>query len=112
MNIDDIPTNVFDAFEHWIETEASLHEGDEDNPIELAFRAGAEWAQAWRPIESAPRDGTRMILLVSGGPYIGQWDEDWNGDGEWIDDGFESAEFIVPPTHWQPLPPAPHANPL
>lgn len=85
----------------------------------------------WQPIETAPKDGTE-ILLWSGvedrskdGPTIGHWATDeecavYVGDcgGEcrcpeydhndpwWLSwDGGFTAEH--PPTHWMPLPPPP-----
>lgn len=91
--------------------------------------------EGWLPIESAPRDGTRIIL--------GRPDEDGDGGGTsvcgyWIDEledgvdymgndgGFTDVDYQVfqpgrsfgaesyryagkQPTHWRPLPPAPRA---
>lgn len=84
--------------------------------LEAALAAiGGE--QGWRPIESAPRDGTMVLLFFtawgSRGPdgrdnppdskghtYIGRWDgSDWT-DGE---AGFYGREC----THWRPLPAPP-----
>lgn len=57
----------------------------------------------WRPIETAPKDGTKL-LLWAGNAVVGQWyakvvgtpvwSVSWNGD-----------EFE--PTHWMPLPEPP-----
>lgn len=66
----------------------------------------------WRPIESAPRDGERIIvakIAESGGifdiprrsPHV--WfavTASWNGR-YWTD----GLERLVEPTHWIPLPP-------
>ena len=51
----------------------------------------------WRPIETAPRDYT-YILIYDGKVRIAEWDgECWcAGDA-----------FISYPTHWMPLPPPP-----
>lgn len=41
---------------------------------------------SWKPIESAPKDGTNILLWeVCIGPYIGYWepDEDHYDDGKW-----------------------------
>lgn len=67
----------------------------------------------WQPIESAPKDGTE--ILVAGptpghsrdGAYIsvGMFD-----DGLWWSSWWEEREeenALFPPTHWQPLPPPP-----
>jgi hypothetical protein len=58
----------------------------------------------WRPIETAPKDGTRVLLH-------GHWANDHIGDfrfGYWFtDDGTQ----LNHPTHWLPLPlppPTPH----
>lgn len=68
----------------------------------------------WRPIESAPKDGTRVMLL-DGGAYIARWsDECQHGQFDtrpgWqifeCEDGFYSVAADGP-THWQPLPMAP-----
>lgn len=73
----------------------------------------------WLPIESAPKDGRRVRLLI---PYDtvkfneaectdeGYWDSlaVWKGFGEpvevgcWRFDG-EDGAFDIQPTHWQPL---------
>lgn len=79
----------------------------------------------WRPIETAPKDGTDIILHSPGRTTIGHWttDEECRVDigdcgGEchcreyefidpsWVswDGGFTEEH---PPTHWMPLPPTP-----
>ena len=72
----------------------------------LSDVARARTASAWRPIESAPRDGTRILLYVEWAPQheaisIG-W---WNGD-EWA---VPEPEVPVTAKFWQPLPEAPKA---
>lgn len=61
------------------------------------------------PIESAPKDGTEIVALVSGRAYLvswgthaGQHSEAWWRDRE----GYGLTE----PTHWMPLPSAPSAS--
>lgn len=58
----------------------------------------------WRPIETAPKDGTRVLLCCTGGAgsvsdgcfYNNAWSWEWAG--------------VVDPTHWAPLnlPPGAH----
>lgn len=53
----------------------------------------------WQPIETAPRDGTWILVYVNGTVtnaffYLGHWD-----DGDY----FSRME----PTHWMPLPEPP-----
>jgi hypothetical protein len=60
----------------------------------------------WRPIESAPRDGTQVLLWAAGwrAPTTG-WTYE---DDPWQDCPFYSGldqRFI--PTHWMPLPEPP-----
>ncbi len=67
----------------------------------------------WRKIDSAPRDGRRLLLWVpktNKGLVIGRWDKravthDSYIDGWWLE-GFD-LPFDKPPyypTHWQLLP--------
>ena len=71
-------------------------------------------APTWQPIETAPKDGTWILLAGDSGytttPFrvsVCQWSfdtyhsfwRDHSGDG-FLDDGDE-------PTHWMPLPPVP-----
>jgi uncharacterized protein DUF551 len=65
----------------------------------------------WRPIESAPKDGTFILVYGELGgslPPIGSckfgvvhWVDGFNG---WYLDG---DEYTLAPTHWMPLPSAP-----
>ena len=56
---------------------------------------------AWQPIETAPRDGT---LVMVGAPGCGVSLVRWMLDS-WIDEqGFTQGSW---PTHWRPLPPPP-----
>lgn len=66
-----------------------------------AYAGGLEQRTKWQPIETAPRDGTPVLLW---GPWgeVGMWCYShpigWN-------DGYEA--LMHPPTHWMPLPEAP-----
>lgn len=81
----------------------------------------------WRPIETAPRDGTRILLLL-GDHRIesGKWvdaeedgpdsigaDAGWLSDSGWTMPGRSFGHFLhrrepmAPPTHWMPLPEPP-----
>jgi Protein of unknown function (DUF551) len=57
----------------------------------------------WRPIESAPKDGTRVMLadmrsVVTGlwNPQVPGWECDWR-----------VGNYGDRPTHWMPLPDPP-----
>lgn len=68
-------------------------------------------AEAWQPIETAPKDGTSVLLLFKGCAIealwecvdSGDWESGlqpsyyWSSKFDWFDDGTE-------PTHWMPLP--------
>jgi hypothetical protein len=60
----------------------------------------------WHPIESAPKDGTEIVALVSGRPYCVSWTThgDQHAEAWWRDrEGYGLTE----PTHWIPIPPIP-----
>jgi hypothetical protein len=66
-------------------------------------------AHAWQPIETAPKDGTPVLLFgkftsLSGaeGGYIGQWFQGYSDRGWWV---VSALPFF--PTHWMPLPEPP-----
>jgi hypothetical protein len=77
---------------------------------ELSAAMGGRGDEGWRPIETAPKDGTKVILLcVSksmsfGGTHAIQGY--WGGNT-----GFENwitlSSYKLRPTHWMPLPAAP-----
>jgi hypothetical protein len=67
----------------------------------------------WRPIKTAPRDGTVILIYnenwMDGTVFPAYWDdepldEDFNWHG--IDGSHISIEDDAP-THWRPLPPPP-----
>lgn len=60
----------------------------------------------WRTIDSAPKDGTHILLYQpSCGQFEGWWHDAWPRACEeyWMD----YADSEPEPTHWQPLPSAP-----
>lgn len=75
--------------------------------------------EGWRDIESAPKDGTRVLLWssTSGGVWWGYWavhGANWQptdtGEDGWTSGAVNySAELVVyiDPTHWRPLPAPP-----
>lgn len=67
-------------------------------------------SNGWRPIETAPTDGTFVLLWPGNGwanhraPTAGHRAPSlMDGKSKWWDD--EGQE--ISPTHWQPLPPPP-----
>lgn len=64
----------------------------------------------WRPIETAPKDGTELIASRFWGDGSVVAIMHWlplDGDGFWDSDGWD-ADWE--PTHWIPLPPPPKAG--
>ena len=62
----------------------------------------------WQPIESAPKDGTPILLYDAKLPL-----EPPTVGSIWEDEAIDAngVEFFQPPTHWMPLPEPPKANP-
>lgn len=77
----------------------------------------------WQPIETAPKDGTPILLYwphypdeEKGVVWLGAWKVNdrlakgyFSDSCEW--DDFEMAEPRYAPSHWQPLPPPPKDEP-
>lgn len=72
--------------------------------------ANATQSDEWQPIETAPKDGTPIIIATCGkhGWYIDcaeNWFEE-NGSDVWL--AREDSKVVSDkPTHWRPLPSAP-----
>lgn len=68
----------------------------------------------WRDIETAPKDGTMLMLADMHGVGAGYWKPAkrrpywcaviYTSAGDWDD---HREDFIMRPTHWMPLPPPP-----
>lgn len=59
-------------------------------------------ARAWRPIETAPKDRTPLLLRTYGTTYIGRWLH-----GGWRTSSETEAIY---PNNWMPLPEPPGNN--
>jgi hypothetical protein len=61
----------------------------------------------WRPIETAPRDGT-SLLLYDCGASIGRFEAYSAYEGAWVVNLVSNTSRVrIRPTHWQPLPQEP-----
>jgi hypothetical protein len=89
-----------------------------DEQLRAALSAPQHSHEAWRPIESAPRDyrhmlkdTTKVLLLVP--TRWGKWQHSIACTGAWDDGDFwvifnaDEAVQRVEPTHWMPLPQQP-----
>lgn len=74
-------------------------------PLAPALHAAP--AEDWRPIETAPKDGTSILLATAGKPGVDLLE--WKGGkrGGWTTEcgSFQYGDGIF--THWQPLPTPP-----
>ena len=64
----------------------------------------------WQPIETAPKDGTWLILYTTEGVHPGFWGPTYfDYDPDWITYCHRSDCETVPgvPSHWMPLPAPP-----
>ena len=67
-------------------------------------------APVWQPIETAPLDGSWMLVTCGGenAPAVVFWDSEI---GMWIENENDSSSWILPAdwplTHWTPLPTPP-----
>lgn len=77
--------------------------------IEAALLAAREQGQPqWMPIETAPRDGTRVLVYIEGGGlYWRIIARTLDESGGWYTD---PGKHHVQPTHWQPIPAPPEAG--
>ena len=59
-------------------------------PIEFVKKAlGIDW----QPIETAPKDGTKILVVWLGDIEIATWDTDVNNWQEWPDGDFDCGKF-------------------
>ena len=69
----------------------------------------AALAAMWQPIETAPKDGTDILVFRPrfDGNYIPQVGQDWWMRASYTGDCWAKSRADCQPTHWMPLPPAP-----
>ncbi len=67
--------------------------------------AGERERDRWQPIETAPRDGTRILLRLSNGEVFSGWGTEEAGFQKFHADGTDIG--WLNPRHWQPLPSPP-----
>lgn len=82
-----------------------LEAGATETPLYATPQAQTAVVEAWQPIESAPRDGTRFLAWC---PYVGRAIMRIHGlhRETWAID--PSGKLGCQPTHWMKLPEPPH----
>lgn len=89
--------------------------------IDLGYASTKDAHAGWQPIETAPKDGT--VVLVYPGVWsnrtcsVARWDDDRSAKRPrpyWSRDDTSSVTTCrnVPPTHWMPLPAPPETAQL
>lgn len=61
----------------------------------------------WKPIETAPKDGTAVLICINQGTAFDAW---WDqADQAWVDGRLNRYEeqYTYSPTHWMPMPEPP-----
>lgn len=72
--------------------------------------AAQEKLREWQPIETAPKDGTAILVYTGSGWYVTAWlqgdDTDAGIDWWYVDDNKHGPYPLRgnSPTHWMPLP--------
>jgi hypothetical protein len=63
----------------------------------------------WQPIETAPKDGTRILVAIDEDMECAAWAlyDDEEGGGRWIDAMGEAVWNGEEPEYWMPLPKSP-----
>lgn len=112
---DDVARAVHDAtMDAERATTIASAEAAETQALRAAKAALAAAPGRWLPIESAPRDGTEVLLALWDGNNprngrvlsVGHWHE-----GMWHNDcPRDKTTELYPPTHWQPLPAPPEEH--
>lgn len=87
------------------------HEPKEDTGTAKSAEVWNNRAPQWLPIESAPRDGSTILVYGKAyrtpgkpsQPYPARWSRGW-----WMEGASVVIEYV---THWQPLPAPPEVQP-
>lgn len=69
---------------------------------------GLRQQNEWQPIETAPKDGTRVLVWrkhEAGYSQASRLGVDYYKNGSWW-----GSRRLMPPTHWMPLPQAPEGE--
>jgi hypothetical protein len=78
-------------------------------PRRLTMLSDEMRASQWQPIETAPKDGTEILLGHSEAVFSGWWSKNTDEGEGWTSGQTNIYEDYVayPATHWMPLPAPP-----
>lgn len=112
-----------ESFVHWVSTEWRPDDGAELLEKDWPRFAFAAWQaarrttpdrEAWQPIETAPKDGTPLVMFAryihatASIVVIASWIESY---GTWVNQSFSSNPIQeVVPSHWMPRPEFPASD--
>ena len=103
------PVDVYKAFAPFIENDTfdKDHVTAISRAVASALSAQVQDVAGWQPIETAPKDGTRLLLMWE--PFSGMSEHvelgKWNVRNGWVNT--YGHAFSGSPTHFMPLPAAP-----
>ncbi|KRB22715.1 hypothetical protein [Mesorhizobium sp. Root172] len=75
-------------------------------PLSALDRTTLPPTEGWRPIETAPRDGSKFLAYEKGHYFDCWWHENGYGEAYWMDE----ADSEPAPSDWMPLPAAPQGK--
>ena len=106
---------------HYCENCLTSGPSDEETESDSVKRWNTRAGQEWQPIETAPKDGSKILLYGRCGGLDDYHDYDptvelgkfWDGSIEGFEDGLWAPisscphDLVIDATHWMPLPKAP-----
>jgi hypothetical protein len=93
-----------------------IERDEPDNAARLREASAALDRHAWMPIETAPTDGTVVILanfeamcLLTRAPHVwtARWEPEVGEGGQWCECSYAAINENGVPTHWTTLPHSP-----
>lgn len=107
----DLRGKIRDGYDYDINEPTRSHLSETADAILNLAPVGGR-GEGWRPIETAPKDGTRVLAWpghLAGGvtAAVETWWYEHPSTQGWITDAFDCGDYEFAPTCWAPLPPPP-----
>lgn len=109
IHLDAILRGAGSALRHY-----TMQKSRDDMRAALRSAITAAQPEGWQPIETAPRDGTSILILYNGCAIEACWEcveygdwESWSESVYWWSSELNCLDDGDEPTHWMPLPAAP-----